>query len=156
YLFNPLGNNTPLFNSPQVEDEISHLAEPLNVPMPISRRVMDHDRSTYYGEGKSIAIHTAPAGQPQLQLVRLEDIDVCDLRDVPGAGGQTEWAHTPVQKVTVDPVLGRLAFPAAQAAPAAVNVSFEYGFGAKLGGGEYEREGSFELGPDARVVKVPN
>ena len=41
FLFHPLGVNTPLFNRPQTEKSITHLAEPLNVPEPISRRVLD-------------------------------------------------------------------------------------------------------------------
>ena len=41
YFFSPLGNNTQLFNSPETEEEIAHLATPQNVPMPISRRVLD-------------------------------------------------------------------------------------------------------------------
>ena len=58
YFFSPLGNNTPLFNSPETEEEITHLATPQNVPMPISRRVLDAYLDTYYGKetGKSIFI----------------------------------------------------------------------------------------------------
>src|SRR5262249_6401783 len=37
YFFNPLGSDTPLYTLPQTEDQISHLATPLNVPIPISR-----------------------------------------------------------------------------------------------------------------------
>jgi hypothetical protein len=32
FLFSPLGNDTELFNLPQTEDEITHLAAPRNVP----------------------------------------------------------------------------------------------------------------------------
>ena len=31
YTFSPLGNNAPLFNQPQAEETITHLAEPANV-----------------------------------------------------------------------------------------------------------------------------
>ena len=53
YLFDALGKDTPLYNRPETEDQITHLAEPINVPMPISRRVLDRYLDTYYGVGKS-------------------------------------------------------------------------------------------------------
>src|SRR5260370_17921496 len=41
FLFHPLGYDTQLFTNPVTEDEVTHLAEPINVPDPISRRVPD-------------------------------------------------------------------------------------------------------------------
>jgi len=35
YRFDPLGRDTPLYNAVETEDKITHLAGPLNVPMPI-------------------------------------------------------------------------------------------------------------------------
>ena len=40
WLFDALGRDTQLYNKPEAEDEITHLAEPINVPIPISRRVL--------------------------------------------------------------------------------------------------------------------
>src|SRR5918993_1786423 len=57
YLFSPLGNNAPLFTRPQPEPEISHLARPINVPAPISRRTLDAHIGDYYGQGRSILIN---------------------------------------------------------------------------------------------------
>ena len=34
YLFDALGKDIQLYNKPETEDEITHLAEPINVPMP--------------------------------------------------------------------------------------------------------------------------
>ena len=34
FRFHPLGLDAPLFNRPKTEDEITHLAEPINVPIP--------------------------------------------------------------------------------------------------------------------------
>src|SRR5262249_5115575 len=56
FLFDPLGRNVPLFTRPERENEITHLAEPINVPNPISRRVLGQYLSQYYGEEKSIAV----------------------------------------------------------------------------------------------------
>jgi len=40
YTFNPLGLDAPLFNRPQTEEEITHLAEEINVPAPLRRRAL--------------------------------------------------------------------------------------------------------------------
>src|SRR5258708_36555732 len=63
-----------------------------------------------------------------------------------GWGKIIGWNHLPQEKVSVDPVLGRLAFPAAHAAPARGHVSYYYGFSAEMGGAEYDRTGRFTNG----------
>ena len=55
FLFHPLGFDTQLFTNPVTEDEITHLAEPINVPAPISRRVLDAYLPQYYGDGASVS-----------------------------------------------------------------------------------------------------
>jgi hypothetical protein len=138
FRFSPLGNDMQLFTRPQSETDITHLAEPINVPAPISRRVLDRYLDRYYG--------------PQLSLfVEADNIDtsigkvqVCNLAD-DGAS----WAHLPVSKISIDPVLGRIAFPPGTT-PENLRVTFHYGFGTALGGGEYERRNSF--GGAANVV----
>ena len=71
-------------------------------------------------------------------------------------GAVTGWAHVPppAGKVAVDPVLGRLAFPADPGK--IVLVSYHYGFSADTGGGEYERAATFDdaLKP-VMAVKMP-
>lgn len=131
FLLNPLGAPVQLFTLPITEDEITHLADPVNVPMPLGRRLMSDNLAVYYGPGLSLNI----AGVP------LDAVDVCDLRDIPGGGGA--WGHTPApeERVRVDPVLGRVAFGEARATPPLV--SYHYGFSADLGGGEYDRVASF-------------
>ena len=145
YFFSPLGNNTPLFNSPETEEEITHLATPQNVPMPISRRVLDAYLDTYYGRetGKSIFIRVNGSGIDSSEIV------VCNLSDVAG----NQWAHTPPKgKIAVDPVLGRIAFRDPQNGPPLV--TFHYGFSADMSGGEYDRAATLDalLAP---VEKVP-
>jgi hypothetical protein len=155
YTFSPLGNAAPLFTDPMTEDAITHLAEPLNVPLPISRRVLHEQLGSYYGAGKSLFIELAArdAGgklDPAVksQPVPASQIIVCDLSDVTDTGGTvTGWAHMspPAGKVAVDPVLGRLAFPADP--KKIVLVSYHYGFSADMGGGEYERAATFDAEP---------
>ena len=130
-LFSPLGANMPLFTRPQTERSITHLAEPINVPAPISRRVLDARLSSYYGPDLSIFIEGVPIG----------DVAACDLSDTDLTG--TTWAHTPpVTPVAIDPVLGRIVYRDPQIEPP--RVVFHYGFSAAMGGGEYERSQTFD------------
>ena len=54
YTFSPLGNAAPLFTDPVTEDAITHLAEPLNVPLPISRRVLHEQLGTLLRPGQKL------------------------------------------------------------------------------------------------------
>ena len=143
FYFSPLGNDTQVFNFPATEAEITHLAEPVNVPDRISRRVLDANLDDYYGEGKSILLNVAGEDvipDPNDSSQKLSDfVVVCDL---------TDWAHDQSQKIAIDPVLGRVVFPADLDAPPLV--TFHYGFSANMGGGEYDRVASFDaqLRPD--------
>ncbi len=142
YTFDPLGRSLPLYSQPLPETAIEHLAERVNVPMPISRRTLAVHKELYYGPSLSARVNGADIGA--------DEVDVCNLSDV--AGG---WAHTPRSTYAVDPVLGRLALPdSVPDSPAPdVRVSFNYGFSADLGGGEYDRAGTLddELRPLTRV-----
>lgn len=132
FLFSPLGNNTPLFTHPESEDEITHLAEPLNVPDPISRRVLDEYLESYYGPGLSLVLHVDGLEVP------FTGVQVCNLADAGGA-----WAHEPQVRIAIDPELGRIAFPVGQE-PDTVEVTYHYGFSADMSGGEYERADTIE------------
>ena len=135
YLFSPLGTNLTLFNRPQTETTITHLARPNNVPMPISRRVLDECLDDYYGEGKSLWITVDG------EVKGSEQIKVCDLSDIGPDPATSLWANMPQAEIAIDPVLGRIAFPKDVATP--VHVSFRYGFSADMGGGEYDRGMTF-------------
>jgi hypothetical protein len=135
FLFSPLGVSAPLFNAPLTEDEFTHLAEPVNLPGRISRRVLSRDLADYYG--RAVLIDGVPADQ----------VRVCDLSDHNGT-----WAHLPEEGVALDPVLGRVAFAADRDAPL---VTFHYGFSADMGGGEYDRASPPDP-PETLVVRVPD
>ena len=138
FLFDPLGKEMQLFTHPEAEEEITHLAEPINVPEPISRRVMAHYLNQYYGQGKSIFIDGISA----------DKVNVCNLSDA----GSGSWAHTPPGTVAIDPVLGRIAFGDSQVE--APLVTFHYGFSADLGGGEYDRASTLDA-KMSPLVKFP-
>ena len=135
FLFDPQGRDVPLFARPALESEITHLAEPINVPARISQRVLSHFLPQYYGPEKSIAIDGVDIGS----------VNVCDLSDA-GAG----WAHVPASgRVAIDPVLGRIFCGDVQSEPP--RVTFHYGFSADLGGGEYDRRATMD--PQAKPVE---
>lgn len=150
--FNPLGTDMPLYSTPETEEEISHLAEPKNVPLPLDRRWLKAHLDDYYGPesygpDKSLVLELAgPTLADPPQIVPSTDIRICNLSDIVDGGGTViGWAHQPAPGsgyVAIDPALGRIAFgdlPTSQ-----VLVSFHYGFTLAIGGGEYER-GTAEL-----------
>ncbi len=162
FTFNPLGLDTALFNRPETEADIAHLAEPLNVPAPITRRMLHRvddgfrHLENYYGESRSILVERFDAAASQEPTaIPSEDVIVCDLSDVKQFGNVIGWAHTPpAGKVALDPVLGRVAF--AEKQDSSVVVSFHYGFSANIGGGEYDRVDSIDtkLAPVRRIANV--
>ncbi len=146
FLMSPLGNDTPLFTRPVTEAGITHLAQPLNVPAPISRRVLDAHLADYYGPGRSLLVQANGAAIPR------SDVQICNLSDAGGA-----WAHQPVDKLSIDPVLGRLAFPASADPPTDVRVTYHYGVPADMGGGQYERGGSLTDPEEGQaLLRVPD
>jgi hypothetical protein len=126
YSFSPPGNDMPLFNHPETETEITHLAEEINVPTPIRRLVFRENKESYYDKERSIFIwvdgNEVPAG----------NIMVCNLDD---------WEHRPPGgMIAVDPVLGRIAFPlGGSPGRDGVEVQYYYGFSSEVGGGCYDR-----------------
>lgn len=156
YLVSPLGHPLPLYTNPVAEDEITHLADPINVPDPIARRVLAARLGLYYGT-RPTAAEPLDNADPSIALyvngveVPRSDVVVCNLSD---AGGG--WAHVPPSgKYAIDPQLGRIALATDLPVPERVNVTYHYGFSADMGGGEYERD----RGADASgttVLRVPN
>ncbi len=140
YLFSPLGIDHPLVTRPQSETDIAHLAEPINVPEPISRRVLAQSLGRYYDRQLSLFLEADNLD------ISLGHVTVCNLSD----DGAT-WAHLPVSKITIDPVLGRIAVPPGTL-PVNLRVTYHYGFSMPTGGGEYERSKTFALGGGSTSV----
>ncbi|HLO34244.1 MAG TPA: hypothetical protein VK249_34175 [Anaerolineales bacterium] len=151
YTFSVLGNNTPLHVHPQSEDEPAHIAEELNLPVPIRRREFEQHIVDYYGEGKSISIFADWANLDPAKPIPLNHIIAVDLSD---------WeAYQPKEGyVAVDPALGRIVFPPSQLpkAETEVHVSYYYGFSADIGGGEYDRSLSRPAATELIRVSDPN
>jgi hypothetical protein len=135
FLFSPLGNDMPLFNRPPPQPRpFSALVTRSNVPQPIRRRELHDSLEEFYGVGQSIQILVDG------KAVALSNVCVCDLGDA----GPGQWGRPPTDCVALDPVLGRIRFPASSPAPAKVTVNYCYGFPADIGGGPYKR--SLSLG----------
>jgi hypothetical protein len=144
YTFSVLGNDTPLFNRPRPSDAGVPPGR-AQLPAEITRRMFEDPHGVgpdavvrsiasadYYGLDRSVAVWapdwpTRGAPQP----VPREHIVPADL---------TGWKYqAPRGYLAVDPVLGRLVFPARQQPKGSVYVSYAYGFAAPIGGGEYDR-----------------
>jgi hypothetical protein len=122
FRLHPLGMDVQLFSRPVTEDEWSHLAEPLNVPMPITCRMFCgnsfstgpagakdyfpwpnqfHPSEDYYGAGKSLVLEKHRTSGPLTNLkhefteIQPDGIVLCDLGDVvdPGTGQVIAWGH---------------------------------------------------------------
>jgi hypothetical protein len=124
YHFSPLGNPTPLFTEPLVETDETGLAGETHVPGPIRSMAFRFNPGMYYGRGRSLQVVADDVPVP------LKDILYKDL---------SKWGRPPPGKVAVDVRLGRLAF-AKDKEPGKLEVSYNYGFSADMGGGPYRRQ----------------
>jgi len=159
FTFSVLGNDTPLFNRPLTQTDPQAIAGRLNLPLAISRRALAAPappgqrfataNSNHYGlataadgtvHAQSLAIW-APGWPPAATAkgtaideslpIPAERVIVADL---------SNWTYQPPRNhVAVDPVLGRIAFPARQVPRRLVAVSYHHGAVANIGGGEYPR-----------------
>lgn len=165
YTFSQLGIDTNLFNNPQTEQDIVHLAEEINVPGLLRRRNL-HDelenvrQAIVNGETPEyIYLDQDYPAVFQLYIngstipVPMEEITICNL---------STWRQPPVTKdynryeadgtitvipraivAAVDPVLGRVTF----SDPDSIDelaVNYSYGFSGDLGSGPYDRKSSLK------------
>ncbi len=182
YTFDALGKSSPIYNLPETEAEITHLATPANVPMPIPRRVLADNPGAWYGQDDDAAtgekrdrsLMIFADGIPLLPLpgVRISDVfSVCNLSDDPAAPGN--WIHAPGEKISIDPVLGRIALPPSLVGsppdsppwglqletlpgiwpPNELRVSYCYGFSASMGGGGYDRSATITRKADKVITR---
>jgi hypothetical protein len=151
FCFDAIGRDTQLFTKPATEQGSSQRATPLNVPMPINRWMMLANKYSYYGARLSIYIDDSSWLSPPGD----SDICVCDLSDkLDASGNVTGWAHQPQNVIGIDPVLGRIAFPAKLPPPENVHVDYCYGFMTSMGGGSYSRPGTGAGTPDI-TIRIP-
>jgi hypothetical protein len=167
FTFSPLGLDARLFNNPEPETEITHLAEEINVPDALRRRPLYDELEA---RRQAITDSKTPdtiyfGADPVFQIfpnagtsaLKPEEILICDLSDWrhPAASkGYNKSSKLPYKTTdsnlpdqtfpiaaAVDPVLGRISFPPG-VTPSAVLFDFAYGFSGDLGGGPYDRSAS--------------
>jgi hypothetical protein len=167
----PLGRDTVMFNPPQplAQPGTPQLSQPVNVPEPLSRRVL-HDElaalrqaiadgdepvpGRFPANGNGAAVRVWLGGVP----VEPERLVVCDLSPLPGVAPE-DWRRPPAQLVVASTRPGRPAttFPRTAgdvlvgfdpllgrvALPTgrtdAVETACAYGFPGDVGGGPYDR-----------------
>ena len=167
YRFDALGRDLPLFNRPRTN--VGHLAEPINVPEPLSRRVLRDElnaiRQALTDKAEPpLAYFGTLDGGPVLRIwldgleVPPEHLVVCNLASF-GPAPQ-DWRRPPPSLTVKASVAGLpdRSFPAAPpqylvgvdpvlgriALPAGktaskVEVAYSYGFPGDVGGGPYDR-----------------
>ena len=141
YTFSVLGNDTPLFQRPETPAMATTVAQESQLPVPL-RRYRFADRGpladyasvsdALYGEGKSVVVYAPdwPSKGQGLPVPR-EALMPADL---------SGWHYQiPRGRAAIDPERGRLMFPANARPKHGVWVSYQYGFAADMGGGEYAR-----------------
>jgi hypothetical protein len=148
FFFSPWANNMQLYNRPEAERAMAHLAEPIETPMPLSRLLLQkhmqqNQLDRYYGADKSLLVRVNNVD------IAISDIHICSLED----SSATTWEHVPDSGIAVDPQLGRLALGSSYGADPRVEVTYHYTFSEDMGGGDYERATSFEedLSPKVTV-----
>jgi hypothetical protein len=141
YHLNPLGNDAPLFTRPGTETALNQLADETNVPAPIRVAAFYFDLQDYQNRYASVSAGDRPASSvyygPNGSLTIIVDGDPRMPLDVV-CMDLSKWDRPPAGKVGVDVRSGRLALPAG-AVPSMVQVTYNYGFSADIGGGPYDR-----------------
>ena len=176
FRLHPFGLDAPLFSRPKTEDDFTHLAEPINVPLPITRRRLAADATpapppdtALYGPGLSLTLERRVPDQlvgsnlikAHYELISVTEVIVCDLSDARDAANNPVWNHEnkPAgNQVAIDPVLGRVVFGSvpADADKHPPRATFCLGFSFDLGGGEYGRAGSFEADQPTTALVTQN
>ncbi len=159
FTFDPLGIEAPLFNMPQTKTDETLLTGEINVPGMLRRRPLYDELEArrqakadnrpapapvYFGDNPIFQIFVDGVEAP------LEQVMVCDISDV----SATDWRRPKATKsytptgggpavnltiaLSVDPVRGRIAFPAGKL-PKVVEAAYNYGFSADVGAGPYDR-----------------
>ena len=124
YTFDQLGRDLPLAVIP-VSDPPSVPSTELDVAMTITRRALELRLEDYYGPARSICMYRGGRPMPRSEIL------VADL---------SRWhERTPHGRVSIDPQLGRIAFPARHPPEEEISVTCaRLGIGA-IGGGSYQR-----------------
>jgi hypothetical protein len=159
FTFSPLGLDAPLVNRPRTEGALVDLAGEQDVPGVLRRRALHAELEAlrqasvesataalrFFGDPPVLEVFTRPNPGSAFAQMPTAEILVADLslwQRPPATKGYTPSGSDTEQplpiSVAVDPVLGRLTFPAGQA-PNTVEVSCAHAFSGDVGGDPYDR-----------------
>jgi hypothetical protein len=124
YTFSVLGNDAPLYTQAEPEAQAFALAQPHNIPQPLTIELLRDQTASFYGEGKSLCLYEN--GRP-IDASRIVAQDLSNWEPEVFEG-----------KVAVDPLRGRFMVPE-RYRPRGLTASYHYGFSDDIGGGEYPR-----------------
>ncbi|MEI6340914.1 MAG: hypothetical protein WCR07_03080 [Verrucomicrobiota bacterium] len=173
--FHPLGRDARLFGRGETVRHLGPPAQPVNVALPLSARLIQGDQWTagqpmppvpadrgqfhpdvqWYGAGRSVVLReSGVGGYTDVPATRVLLAELPDLLDA--EGHVIGWAHDGfaaaaggVDVILLDPRRGRAVWP--QAPKGTPRASFHLGFTADIGGGEYARDDSFDRDSGIRV-----
>lgn len=136
YTFSSLGNDSQLYVKPRREESPASIAGLHNLPVPIQREDFAARMADYYGPNKSLQIFQGFKCKEQPEQICQTPVPI----DRVVAADLSDWDHYQPHwhQVLVDPETGRL-IAGAGLAEHGIWVTYQYGFLAELGGGEYER-----------------
>jgi hypothetical protein len=124
YTFDQLGRDLPLAVIP-VSDPASPPATELDVAITITRRALELRLEDYYGPARSICVYRGDEPIPRSEIL------VADL---------SRWPErTRDGRVSIDPLLGRIAFPARHPPEEEISVTCAHLAIGAIGGGSYQR-----------------
>ncbi|CAN5630257.1 hypothetical protein BH23GEM10_BH23GEM10_00080 [soil metagenome] len=167
FRFDPLGRDVQLFNPTRVEADPLGFAAETDLPDPLQRRTLAREL-----EARRVALVNGDAvmrrffaGRPPFAIavagaqIADDEVLICDLSSWSAAPASRSYRRadgtdvTRVIRAAVDPVLGRVVFPAAVAADS-VRVSYTTAFAGGIGAGPYDRVASLAawLDPVLRPV----
>ncbi|CAB3856159.1 phage tail protein [Achromobacter animicus] len=184
YTIDPLGRDQPLFNRPRTETDIDHLAEPVNVPEPLSWRDLHAElqarrQALTDGDAPPQGWFAESGGGPVVQVwldgqaVPPEHLVICNLAPIPGVSPE-DWRRPDASLLVKARKPGRpdRSFPVAGgvlvgldphrgrlALPPgvtaqSVQVRYAHGFPGDIGAGPYDR--SAPVGDDADAASEDN
>jgi hypothetical protein len=164
YTFSILGNDSPLHRRAVPEDQPTHIAQEANLPVPISRRVIEQAVTRQQLEQCSLheqcrraweqidsrhptvtQVSDALYGSGKSIAIHAPDWpEKNSPQPVPAhlivPANLSNWRHRAKRnQILLDPQSGRLVFPVRQTPRKGVYVDYLYGFSADIGGGEYHR-----------------
>ena len=138
YHFSPIGNPAPLFNIP-IEDGTP---DEQHVPAPIRPLDFYFDLKTYFdqfGASPTPPDNSRYFGPQQRSLNILIGGRPPVLPEEIMCKNLSSWDRPPAGKIAVDVRLGRITFAAGEEPQHGIQVSYNYGFSADIGGGPYDR-----------------